>query len=86
MYYQAAGGIIYNVKKKAAAKTKENRALSVEAEQWKAMALMPVGKKMKIPSRRFIGDHPEIKRIIEQSVNTNLGDLNDFIIQNLKQL
>lgn len=32
---------------------------------WKYMALMPVGRIIEIPERRFIGDGPETKRIIE---------------------
>lgn len=85
MYYQAGGKILYNVKTKEMAKTKSNKALTIEAEQWKALALMPIGKKIKIPSRRFIGKHPRIKEIIEECVNNNLSDLNQFIKNNLKQ-
>lgn len=32
---------------------------------WKYMALMPVGRVIEVPERRFIGDGPETKRIIE---------------------
>lgn len=84
MYYQAAGGIIYNVKSKAAAKTKNNRALSIEAEQFKALALMPIGKKIKIPSRRVIGPHPRIREVISGVVDNHLKELNDIILNKLK--
>lgn len=85
MYYQAAGKVVYNIKTREIAKTKSNKALSIEAEQFKALALMPIGKKIKIPSRRFIGKHPKIKEIIENCVNNNLNELNEILKNNLKQ-
>lgn len=69
MYYRAGG--------------KNNN--NIEAQQWKALALMKIGKKVKIPSRRVIGDHPRIKEVIESVVSDNLGDLNNFIVQQLRQ-
>lgn len=85
MHYQAGGKVVYNVKTRELAKNKANKTLSIEAEQWKALALMPIGKKIKIPSRRFIGKHPKIKDIIENCVNNNLNELNEIIKNNLKQ-
>ncbi|KMQ70323.1 hypothetical protein [Chryseobacterium koreense] len=84
MYYQAAGGIVFNIKTKAAAKTKKNRALSIEAEQFKALALMPIGKKIKIPSRRVIGPHPRVIEVISGVVNNHLTELNNIILNNLR--
>lgn len=84
MYYQATGGILYNVKTKAAAKTKKNQALSIEARQFKALAMMPIGKKIKIPSRRVIGNHPRIKQVISGVVDNHLKELNDIILNKLK--
>ncbi|SEG39163.1 Phage virion morphogenesis family protein [Halpernia humi] len=85
MYYQATGGISYSIKTKAAAKTKKNVALSLEAQQFKALALMPIGKKIKIPSRRVIGKHPRVTEVISGVVNNHLKDLNDIILNQLKQ-
>lgn len=84
MYYQASGGILYNIKTKAAAKTKKNISLSIEAQQFKALALMPIGKKIKIPSRRVIGKHPRVDEIVSNVVHENLKDLNNIIIKILK--
>ena len=84
MFYQASGGMSYSVKTKAPAKTKKNVALSIEAQQFKALALMPIGKKIKIPSRRMIGDHPRIKQVISGVIDQNLKDLNDIILNKLK--
>lgn len=85
MYYQATGGITYNIKTKAVAKTKKNAHLSIEAEQFKALALMPIGKKIKIRARRVIGPHPRINEIIQKVVDSHLPAMNDFINNNLKQ-
>lgn len=84
MYYQASNGILYSIKTKAAAKTKNNAALTIEAQQFKALALMPIGKKIKIPSRRVIGPHPRIKEVIAGAVDNNLKELNDIIFNKLK--
>lgn len=84
MYYQASAGIMYSIKTKAAAKTKKNAALTIEAQQFKALALMPIGKKIKTPERRVIGNHPKIKEIISGVVNDHLKELNDIILNNLR--
>lgn len=42
---------------------------------YKAFALMPVGKKIKIPQRQFIGNHPEVRLSIQKQVNTHLQQL-----------
>lgn len=85
MYYQAAGSITYSIKTKEMAKTKRNEKLSIEANQFKALALMPIGKKIKIPERRVIGDHPKVKEIITNVVGSHLPELNNIIINNLRQ-
>lgn len=83
-FYEATGGLKHN-KNGELSKHKGNLALSVEAQQFKALALQPVGKKIKIPERRFIGQHPRIKEIVEQSVDRNLQELNNVIMENLRQ-
>ncbi|ROH98397.1 hypothetical protein EGI16_21415 [Chryseobacterium sp. G0240] len=84
MYYRASGQIKHNKSGKMTRSIKNNH-LSIEAQQFKALALMPVGKKIKIPSRRTIGDHPKIKLIIEKAVNRNLTELNIAIRNSLRQ-
>ena len=75
MYYQATGG----------KESKGKKSLSIEAQQWKAMALQPIGKVIKIPERRVIGPHPKIGQVIENVVNSNLVDLNDYLANQLRQ-
>lgn len=58
MYYQAGG---YN---------KGNP--TIEAIQFKNLALMPVGKRIKIPARRFIGDHPLVRENVRSAIRENL--------------
>jgi len=59
MYYKTSGSMS---KKKdgTASKNQRNQRLSVEAMQWKNLALMKVGQKLTIPERKFIGDHPQL--------------------------
>ncbi len=45
-------------------------------EAWKRMALMKVGKVIKMPKRRFIGDGPDTQRIIRSVIDDNLKQFN----------
>ena len=85
MYYKAAGAVSYSIKKKAPNNTKRNRQLNDEAAQWKAMALKKVGSKIKIPARPFIGNHPMVRRIIQETANANLNELNKELTRKFKQ-
>ena len=51
---------------------KRNRKLSSEAAFYKAMALKPVGSKIVIPKRQFIGRHAEVERILKEIAENNL--------------
>lgn len=84
MFYQASGQIT-KTKGGKVSKSQKNTNLSIEAQQWKALALQPIGKVVKIPSRRVIGAHPRIREVIQDVVNDNLKDLNNFIVQQLQQ-
>lgn len=55
----------------------------IEAEQFKAIALKPIGSKIIIPKRQFIGNHPKVKEAVERAVNANLEELNKAIKQAL---
>lgn len=59
--------------------------LTGEAQKWKAMALMKVGRKMTIDQRQFIGWHPEVDRRIELIVNHNMEEVGKTIEKKLKQ-
>ena len=80
MYYQTAGGM---TKKKdgTASKNQRNQRLSVEAMQWKNLALMKVGQKLTIPERKFIGHHPQVNKMVKDVVGENLK----IMLDNLKQ-
>lgn len=54
---------------------KRNRKLSNEAAFYKAMALKPVGSKIVIPKRQFIGRHAEVERILREIAETNMKQI-----------
>ena len=74
MYYKAIGTA-------KGRKGATQKVFSVEAEHWKALALKKVGDKLKIPKRQFIGDHTEVKRMVNDIVNFNMKELLNSIHQ-----
>ncbi len=74
MYYKSYGAITYSVKSKKAANTQRNKKLSDEAEKWRAMALLPVGTKMKIEKRQLIGHHTQVDNIVKEIVEHNFKE------------
>lgn len=57
--------------------------MTSEAEFWKLMALMKVGKSIKIPRRRFLGTSPEVERTVREIIEENITEYFnvDFDIQ-----
>lgn len=71
-YYEVSGG--FTRKKNGEQRNdKKNRALTTEAEFYKAMALMRVGRKIIIPRRRFVGWHPNLESSVRQIIEENLS-------------
>lgn len=50
---------------------KRKRELTAEAEFYRAMALKKVGSKITIPKRQFIGNHPELEKLLKEIVYSN---------------
>ncbi|MBE6281266.1 MAG: phage morphogenesis protein [Bacteroides sp.] len=50
---------------------KKNRTLTAAAEFYRAMALKPIGSKIVIPKRQFIGNHPELEAAIFEIAGKN---------------
>lgn len=72
-YYEARGG--FGRKKNGELRqNKKNRQLGTEAEFWRAMALMKVGKVIRIPRRQFLGMSPEVERDVTKIIETNLEE------------
>ena len=46
--------------------------MSKEAMFWRNMALKKEGSKIRIPKRQFMGDHPEVRRKIEETIDNQL--------------
>ena len=68
--------------KAAMAKQKESTSsramkMNAEAEHWKSLALMKVGSKLKIPRRRFVGEHPVLDAAIEKIVSRHVKQAAD---------
>ena len=83
MYLQIVGGskpksgqkpfneAFQRTKKGKLRNNKKNRTLNAAAEFYKAMALKPVGSKIVIPKRQFIGNHPELEAAIFEIAENN---------------
>lgn len=50
---------------------KKNRTLTAAAEFYRAMALKPIGSKIVMPKRQFIGTHPELEAAIFEIAEKN---------------
>ena len=86
-YYQTSSA---TTKKKngEASSSARNKKLSIEAEQWKALALKPIGRIIKIEKRQFIGSHPQVDKHIKEVINHNFGELKkemDALMKNMEK-
>lgn len=81
MYYKSSNAISKR-KDGNAYRTKRTQRLTTEAQQWKALALKPIGSTIRIEKRQFIGHHPEVDKHIKDIINHNLQELN----QELKKI
>lgn len=72
-YYKR--GLVGGMYGQAKGKKNQQKAetLNKEAEFWRAMALKKVGSKIKIPQRQFMGEHPEVDRIVKDIINQELS-------------
>ena len=50
----------------------QKKGMTPEAAFWRNMALKRVGSKITIPKRQFMGEHPEVDRIINDVINKEL--------------
>lgn len=82
-YYSATGS--FGRKKDGSRRNgKRTRQLSDEADFWKAMALMRVGSKIRIPQRKFLGTSPEVETAVRQIIEENLTEYVNNIDFNIK--
>lgn len=78
MYYKAIGGA-------GAAKGQKKVSLTGEAAQWKNLALMKIGHIMKIPKRQFIGNSPEVARIVKGVIDENMIAYNQELVNKYRR-
>lgn len=72
-YYETSGAF---GRKKNGDRRHDKRTvqLSEEADFWRMLALMRVGKSIKIPKRTFIGAAPEVQTAVERIIKKNLDE------------
>lgn len=82
-YYSATGSF---GRKKDGSRRNDKRTLQLsdEADFWKAMALMRVGNKIRIPQRKFLGTSPEVEAAVRQIIEENLNEYVNNIDFNIK--
>ncbi|WP_107039953.1 phage virion morphogenesis protein [Brumimicrobium mesophilum] len=78
MYYKTSGAV-------SGKGSQRDIAMSSEAKQWKNMALMKVGKKIKIEQRQFIGDHPNVGKAVEEVFLDTKVEIRDYLIKEFKK-
>lgn len=84
MYYKTSGAIS-KTSKGEARQTNRNKAMSLEASYWKAMALKKVGSKIKVEQRQFIGPHREVDQCVKRVFDRSMKEFEEFIYKTLKK-
>ena len=80
--YYAAAGSFGRKKDGSLRRDKRTLQLTSEADFWRALALMKVGKKIRIPQRQFLGGGAEVEKLVREIVEENMGNLKiDFNIK-----
>lgn len=77
--YMSATGAFGRKKDGTPRKDKRTVHLSEVAEFWKALALKKVGSKIIIPRRRFLGEHPDVEKVVTGIIETALKEYFDQI-------
>lgn len=78
-YYEATGRFGRR-KDGSPSRGKRTQQLSTIAEFWKMMALMKVGKKIRIPRRKFMGYGPEVEKMVREIVEDNIQEYLEYEI------
>ncbi|MEI8087202.1 MAG: hypothetical protein WCG93_13410 [Paludibacter sp.] len=71
-FYEFSGKASQNKAGNASKLTKSNRTIGGKAMYFKRMALMPVGAKIKIPKRQFMGDSKAMMTIFEKEMKKHI--------------
>jgi phage gpG-like protein len=85
MYLKTIGTQNHDVRKRTASNRIRNERIDGEAQQYKSMALKPVGSKITIIERRFIGDHPEVRNAIQRCVDITFNEIEELLRNQLSQ-
>lgn len=68
-------GALRKMKSGKLSQSRRNQSMSRESSFWLSMAVKPVGSKINMPKRRFMGIDKELKTKINQTINKELEDL-----------
>lgn len=81
-YYEATGALS-RTKRGTLRKSRTNARIGTQAEFWKHMALMKVGRTIHIPRRQFLGKGEEVERLVRTIVEDGLTEYfdNDYHIK-----
>ncbi len=82
MYYKSSGSVTKTATG-GVRNTARNRAMESDAAFWKGMALKPVGDKIKIKRRRFIGAHENVDRIVNDVLNKKHARIRELYQQKI---
>ena len=74
--YMTAVGVLAFARRKDGSMRRDKKTLRIneEAEFWKHMALMKVGKTITIPRRRFLGVSPEVEQAVRDIIEENITE------------
>ncbi|GGB82894.1 hypothetical protein GCM10007424_23650 [Flavobacterium suaedae] len=61
------------------------QAKGVQASQWKALALMKVGHKIKVTKRQMVGNHPQVAGIVKDVIDRNMAEFNNELAKQFKK-
>lgn len=61
------------------------KASSLDADMFKGMAMKKVGSKIIMPERRYIGDHPEVRKSIEKMTDQTMVEIDAYFTELLRQ-
>lgn len=74
-YMTAAGVLVFARRKDGSMRRDKNTLhISEQAEFWKHMALMKVGKTIRIPRRQFLGVSPEVEQAVRDIIEENITE------------
>lgn len=83
--HNQGGEIIVTAKMKKYFWAMHYKTSGTEAEKWKSLALMPLGHRIKIQKRQFIGNHPDITKAVKKIVDENVKRFSEDLLRQFRR-